>query len=145
MAKKKNNKYNVDGYELQLGTGHTFEFIPDFNYQTHWETDEVGNTRVVHESAKPVKEKKAKKPKAVAPVVGGLNDAGEYILGDNSKNGVKEELKQMSYYLSENLTKAIALRAAYSGVSKSEVVRDALSAFLTSELGNLHQARLTRR
>ncbi len=142
MAKKKNNKYNVDGYELQLGTGHTFEFIPDFNYQTHWETDEVGNTRVVHESVKPVKEKKekkAKKPKAVAPVVGGFNDAGEYILVDNSRNDTKEELKQMSYYLSENLTKAIALRAAYSGVNKSQVVRDALSAFLASELAKLNR------
>lgn len=131
MAKKKNNKYNVDGYELQLGTGHTFEFIPEFDYKTHWETNEVGNTRVVHESVKPVKEKKAKKLKAVAP------SPKEHALVDNSKSDTKEELKQMSYYLSEDLIKAIALKSAYFGVNKSQVVRDALSVFLANELNKL--------
>ena len=122
MTKKKNNKYSVDGYELQLGTGHTFEFIPEFDYKTRRRTDEVGNTRVVPESIKPVKEKKAKKSKTT-----------EHALVDNSK----EELKQMSYYLSEDLIKAIALKSAYFGVNKSQVVRDALSLFLVNELAKL--------
>lgn len=122
MAKKKNNKYSVDGYELQLGTGHTFEFIPEFDYKTRRRTDKVDNTRVVPESVKLVKEKKARK-----------SETAEHALVDNSK----EELKQMSYYLSEDLVKAIALKSAYFGVNKSQVVRDALSAFLVNELTKL--------
>ena len=122
MAKKKNNKYSVDGYELQLGTGHTFEFIPEFDYKTRRRTDKVDNTRVVPESVKLVKEKKARK-----------FETAEHALVDNSK----EELKQMSYYLSEDLVKAIALKSAYFGVNKSQVVRDALSAFLVNELAKL--------
>ena len=140
MAKKKNNKYNVDGYELQLGTGHTFEFIPEFNYTTHWETDEVGNTRVVHESVNPVKEKKAKKAKklvAVAPTSSGFNEAGEYVLAGNPQKDDKEAFIPKNYYLTETLTKAIALKAAYTGVNKSQVVRDALKAYLSNELNKL--------
>jgi hypothetical protein len=49
---KKKNAYNPGGYELTLGTDHYFEFIPEFRYETHYETDEVGNTRVVHTSIK---------------------------------------------------------------------------------------------
>lgn len=139
MAKKKNNKYNADGYELQLGTDRIFDFIPEFNYTTHWETDELGNTRVVHESVNPVKEKKAKKLVAVAPTSSGFNEAGEYILAGTPQKDDKEALIPKSYYITETLTKAIALKSAYSGVNKSRIVRDALKAYLSNELSKLER------
>jgi hypothetical protein len=49
----------------------------------------------------------------------------------------KGGFRQMSYYLSEDLIKAIALKAAYSGSDKSQVVREALMAFLADELDDL--------
>jgi hypothetical protein len=49
----------------------------------------------------------------------------------------KGGFKQMSYYLSDDLIKAIALKAAYSGSDKSQVVRDALMTFLADELDDL--------
>lgn len=49
----------------------------------------------------------------------------------------KDGLKQMSYYITEDMIKAIAIRAAYSGQDKSAVVRKALEEYLAKELDDL--------
>ena len=64
-----------------------------------------------------------------------LSSASKLI--HTAKGDTKSGYKQMSYYLSEDIIKAIALKAAYSGSDKSQVVRDALMAFLANELDDL--------
>ncbi len=49
----------------------------------------------------------------------------------------RDGLKQMSYYITEDMIKAIAIRAAYSGQDKSAVVRKALEEYLAKELDDL--------
>lgn len=53
------------------------------------------------------------------------------------KRPVKENLKQMSYYITEKMIKAIAIRSAYTSQDKSKVVRDALEQYLAKELHQL--------
>jgi hypothetical protein len=54
-----------------------------------------------------------------------------------ARSELRGEHKQMSYYLPADLIKAIAIKAAYDEVDKSQVVRDALTSFLEKELGDI--------
>ena len=62
-------------------------------------------------------------------------DKIDKLLGGNSSlkketKSKKSDLIQMSYYITTDMRKAIALRAATDDIDKSAVVRAALSAYL---------------
>ena len=75
--------------------------------------------------------------KAVFAINHGQDASSTSKLIHTAKVDIKGGFRQMSYYLSDDLIKAIALKAAYSGSDKSQVVRDALVAFLADELDDL--------